>query len=53
MLISLSIPKKIISSRKILNINENCSEGLVNVEETPFYMDIPASKTVDIKEKKI
>lgn len=40
--------KKLFSSKKY-DINNNCYERLVNVDETPIYMEMPENKTVEFK----
>ena len=48
--------KEIISKRKLLNINDNNLDSIINVDETPLYFDAPFDTTIEkkgIKEVKI
>ena len=48
----LMFQKKIILAKKMLDINENSFDRLINIDETPIYMDMPETKTIDFKGKK-
>ena len=36
----------------MLDINENNFDRLINIDETPIYMDMPEIKTIDFKRKR-
>ena len=45
----LEFQKKILISRTNLKLNEKNLDRIINVNETPIYMDMPQNKTVDYK----
>ena len=45
----LEFQKKIKISPKNLKINKKKKDKIINVDETPIYMDMPENKTVDYK----
>lgn len=44
--------KEIISKRKLLNIDDNNLDLIINVAETPLYFNVPFDTTIEKKGKK-
>ena len=47
--IFLKFQKNIIIYRKVHLINNNSFDRLINVDETPLYMEMPSQKTIELK----
>ena len=45
----LTFQKKVILSKKNLNIDKNSLDRIINVDETPLYMEMPPNTTIEKK----
>ena len=45
----LTFQKKVILSKKNLHIDNNSFDPIINFDETPLYMEMPANTTIEKK----